>query len=818
MAKTLQFRRGTTAELSSVTGAVGELFVDTQKNTLLVHDGTTGHELVAQDGDATLNSALIGDVSIVGNTVSGVDSYGNPDSLVVDGDLTVRYDTIAAASQQFTNNTYSAPWAPTSPYGSGTIYFSTGNGWTTEQLNALDAIEPGTVVQFSFVTTPYGASSGNFTVVSSSQSVDYYGATILSLQVTNVTVTGGNSSWVGYTPLNISDFNLSWSTTTGSIVDVLDVTSTGVAITGTLTANGNNVVAENNLKTVNGQSIVGSGDITISGGASYDQSLNTTDDVVFNSALVGDVSIIGNTVSGVDSYGNPDLLVVDGDLTVRYDSQVTTTSTFSNFTVGSAYTYFSGNGSGTGGTFTFNNSNNNGWSVGDLTTLASLQPGTVVQFTNLSTSYGTSSGSFTVVSSTGSTYYGSPIVTLIVSNISITAGAAGWTYGDSVYNFDFAWSSITGTVVDVLDVTSTGVDITGSLTVNGQAITAGGASYDQSLNTTDDVAFNSAIVGDVSIIGNTVSGVDSYGNPDTLVVDGGLQVKFGSSSTGLGSVTLNSTPAVNYNGSSIIINVADGWTQEQVSYFANMPSAPIITLTSLNTSAYGNFSSGSLSISNVIVISATYVVLDVASFVIDGYGPVTGSPTFFTAIWTFLSNVTTNTLTTSLDVTSTGVDVIGALTVNGQAITAGASYDQSLNTTDDVVFNSVLAGDVSIVGNTVSGLDSYGNADTLIVDGDLNVTGGLTVNGTAVGGLDTHGAVGSYAMLALDSGSGNISFGQLMDSFPTGPLRPAGLSDPGTGFGIVTDSPPPGVSGTWKCMGHAPSNSGTVVTLWYRVA
>lgn len=41
MAKTLQFRRGTTAELSSVTGAVGELFVDTTKDTVVVMDGST---------------------------------------------------------------------------------------------------------------------------------------------------------------------------------------------------------------------------------------------------------------------------------------------------------------------------------------------------------------------------------------------------------------------------------------------------------------------------------------------------------------------------------------------------------------------------------------------------------------------------------------------------------------------------------------------------------------------------------------------------------------------------------------------------------
>jgi hypothetical protein len=41
MPKTLQFRRGTTSELSSEAGSIGELFVDTTKKTVVVMDGTT---------------------------------------------------------------------------------------------------------------------------------------------------------------------------------------------------------------------------------------------------------------------------------------------------------------------------------------------------------------------------------------------------------------------------------------------------------------------------------------------------------------------------------------------------------------------------------------------------------------------------------------------------------------------------------------------------------------------------------------------------------------------------------------------------------
>ena len=37
----IQWRRGNTAQTAVFTGAVGEVTVDTDKNTLVVHDGTT---------------------------------------------------------------------------------------------------------------------------------------------------------------------------------------------------------------------------------------------------------------------------------------------------------------------------------------------------------------------------------------------------------------------------------------------------------------------------------------------------------------------------------------------------------------------------------------------------------------------------------------------------------------------------------------------------------------------------------------------------------------------------------------------------------
>lgn len=77
MPKILQFRRGTTAELNSIAGAVGELFVDTTKDTVVVMDGSTPggfplqRELVSGSSIKTINGQSIlgnGDITITGGS------------------------------------------------------------------------------------------------------------------------------------------------------------------------------------------------------------------------------------------------------------------------------------------------------------------------------------------------------------------------------------------------------------------------------------------------------------------------------------------------------------------------------------------------------------------------------------------------------------------------------------------------------------------------------------------------------------------------------------------------------------------------------
>ena len=65
MAKLLKLRRGTTTQHSSFTGAEGEVTVDTDKETLVVHDGSTagGHPVAAEDMANVSSSAIAGRLS-----------------------------------------------------------------------------------------------------------------------------------------------------------------------------------------------------------------------------------------------------------------------------------------------------------------------------------------------------------------------------------------------------------------------------------------------------------------------------------------------------------------------------------------------------------------------------------------------------------------------------------------------------------------------------------------------------------------------------------------------------------------------------------
>jgi len=88
MATQLQLRRGTTSETGSFTGAVGEVTVDTTKDTLVVHDGSTagGHEVAKADG-SNIEKLTKSGATKIATTSGGISVTGDISN--ASGDLTL---------------------------------------------------------------------------------------------------------------------------------------------------------------------------------------------------------------------------------------------------------------------------------------------------------------------------------------------------------------------------------------------------------------------------------------------------------------------------------------------------------------------------------------------------------------------------------------------------------------------------------------------------------------------------------------------------------------------------------------------------------
>ena len=82
MSTQIQFRRGTTADHATFTGAVGELTVDSDKDVVVVHDGVLagGHPLVKEADLGTIASQNANNVSITGGSITGISTLVEQDS------------------------------------------------------------------------------------------------------------------------------------------------------------------------------------------------------------------------------------------------------------------------------------------------------------------------------------------------------------------------------------------------------------------------------------------------------------------------------------------------------------------------------------------------------------------------------------------------------------------------------------------------------------------------------------------------------------------------------------------------------------------
>jgi len=92
MAKRVQRRRGTTAEHSSFTGAVGEISVDTDKDTIAVHDGSQagGFPLAREDMNNVTNR--------IGVTQLNLSDGSNGQVITTNGSGTISFTTVDATT------------------------------------------------------------------------------------------------------------------------------------------------------------------------------------------------------------------------------------------------------------------------------------------------------------------------------------------------------------------------------------------------------------------------------------------------------------------------------------------------------------------------------------------------------------------------------------------------------------------------------------------------------------------------------------------------------------------------------------------------
>lgn len=145
MPTAVQFRRGTTAQHATFTGALGEVTVDTDKDVVVVHDGALagGYPMAGASVNNTFTRAQRGSITALtdGATITPDFSLSNNFSVVLAGNRTLANPTNLVAGQSgFIILQQDATGSRTLAYGNAWKWPGGTAGTLTTTASAIDVL------------------------------------------------------------------------------------------------------------------------------------------------------------------------------------------------------------------------------------------------------------------------------------------------------------------------------------------------------------------------------------------------------------------------------------------------------------------------------------------------------------------------------------------------------------------------------------------------------------------------------------------------------------------------------------------------------